>query len=65
APIAHRQVFGPIPGIVRGWTGNGANNSLTDPDNTHGVAGMAARGDVAATWDGFILHGTILWLLTQ
>ena len=33
--------------------GTGAKVTLTDPDNTHGVAVMAARGDVAATWDGY------------
>jgi hypothetical protein len=39
--------------------GIGANITLTDPDNTHGVAAMAARGDVTASWDGQ-LHETIL-----
>ena len=44
--------------------GPGANNTLTDPDNTHGVADTAARGDVAATWDG-LFHGLVLCLLTR
>jgi CheY-like chemotaxis protein len=43
--------------------GIGANITLTDPDNTHGVAAMAARGDVTASWDGD--HETILSLLPR